>query len=152
MSVTSTYQIELVWTGNTGEGTKDTKSFERTHLIRSGDKPEIHGTSAVDKSGWNPEECMIASISSCHMLWYLHLCARNDIIAIDYLDHPIGKLEFEGSSGRFVHIELRPKVKILGPDKIELARQLHEIAHKYCYTANSVNFPVEVNPVIEEMK
>lgn len=149
MTTTSTYKIEVLWTGNTGEGTKDTKSFEKTHLIRSGGKPEVHGGAATDKSAWNPEECLIASISTCHMLWYLHLCARNDIVAIEYTDNPIGKLEFEGSSGRFTHIELRPKIKILGPDKIKLAEELHEVAHKYCYTANSVNFPVSITPEIE---
>ncbi len=81
-----TYLCDVEWTGNDGEGTKTYKSYRRDHVITSEGKPPIPASSdpsfSGDKERYNPEELLVAALSSCHMLWYLHLCAVNKIIAI----------------------------------------------------------------------
>jgi organic hydroperoxide reductase OsmC/OhrA len=84
------YQVQVLWTGNTGQGTDNYKSYERSHKITVEGKPAILGSSDPafrgDKSKHNPEELLLASLSSCHMLWYLHLCAEASIVVTDYFD------------------------------------------------------------------
>ena len=99
------YSAKIKWTGNTGKGTLDYKSYERSHTIIIKNKTHIVGSSDVvfrgDKTKHNPEELFIASISSCHMLWYLHLCAINNIIVIGYSDEVHGIMfENEKRAGR----------------------------------------------------
>jgi organic hydroperoxide reductase OsmC/OhrA len=147
-----TYEIRLEWTGNDGEGTKSYKSYRRDHVISAGRKPEIAGSSDPnfrgDASRYNPEELLVASLSACHMLWYLHLCAVNRITVVDYRDSPSGLLrENDDGSGEFVRVALKPAVTISSGDQAK-ARDLHHQAHLLCFIARSVNFPVEVEPEI----
>ena len=100
-----------------------------------------------DATRHNPEELFVASLSSCHMLWYLHLCAVNGIVVTGYVDDPIGKMEESAKgSGRFTDVLLRPQVTIGAGGDVKLAERLHEEAHKFCFIANSVNFPVRCEP------
>jgi len=86
---------------------------------------------------------LVASLSSCHMLWYLHLCSSNGIVVEEYSDAAIGHMqEHPDGAGEFVRVVLRPVVRISAGDP-EKAHQLHEEAHKMCFIARSVNFPVE---------
>ena len=92
---------------------------------------------------------LLASLSVCHMLWYLHLCADAGIIVTAYTDTPSGVLqEREGGGGQFTEVNLNPRVTITNADMIELALSLHEKAHDNCFIANSVNFPVKHAPSI----
>jgi organic hydroperoxide reductase OsmC/OhrA len=150
------YKIRMEWTGNDGEGTKAYKSYRRDHVIQAEGKPEIPGSSDPhfrgDPSRYNPEELLIASLSSCHMLWYLHLCAVNQIVVVDYRDEASGVMrENPDGSGEFLRVNLKPMVKMhAGADRVK-ALDLHHEAHRLCFIARSVNFPVEVSPEVEEV-
>ena len=148
-----TYKVQVDWTGNDGDGTKTYKSYRRDHTIDAEGKPPIPGSSDPsfrgDASRYNPEELLVASLSSCHMLWYLHLCAVNHLTVIEYRDAASGVMsENEDGSGEFVRVVLRPKVKIAAEDSRARAIELHHEAHKLCFIARSVNFPVEIEPEI----
>jgi organic hydroperoxide reductase OsmC/OhrA len=148
------YQIEVKWTGNTGLGTANYKVYERSHEIAVADKPPIPGSSDPafrgDKNRYNPEELLVASLSACHMLWYLHLCADAQLVVIRYSDRPVGKMiETDDGGGRFVEVILNPVVTVRDSSDSAMAEQLHEKAHHLCFIANSVNFPVRCQPLIE---
>jgi organic hydroperoxide reductase OsmC/OhrA len=144
------YELTVTWTGNTGTGTSGYQAFERSHEVS---KPSILGSADPAFRGardrWNPEELLVASLSQCHMLWYLVLCAKEGIVVTDYVDHPSGTLvETEDGGGHFEEVSLQPHVTITMSDKMERAKALHERAHALCYVANSVNFPVRTEPTV----
>ena len=149
-----TYQVQIDWTGNDGEGTKSYKSYRRDHTIVASGKPQIPMSSDPsfrgDASRYNPEELLVASLSSCHMLWYLHLCAVNKVVVLEYRDAATGTMqENEDGSGTFERVELKPVVTISADSDRAKALALHADAHHYCFIANSVNFPVECSPTIK---
>jgi organic hydroperoxide reductase OsmC/OhrA len=148
-----TYEVQVDWAGNDGTGTKTYKGYRRDHVIASAGKAQIQGSSDPafrgDATRYNPEELLVASLSACHMLWYLHLCSVNQVTVLDYQDAACGVMEeHEDGSGRFVVVRLKPKVKITAEDDAEKALALHSEAHRCCFIANSVKFPVEINPEI----
>ncbi|VEP17273.1 Peroxiredoxin [Hyella patelloides LEGE 07179] len=148
------YQLALQWTGNRGEGTVNYRAYERTYQIEVSGKPVILGSSDPafrgDKNKYNPEELLVASISSCHLLWYLHLCADEGVIVIDYSDFPVGKMcETKNGGGRFTEVILQPEITITTESDLEQATKLHHKAHELCFIANSVNFPVICQPSIK---
>lgn len=125
------------------------RNYSRDFTIGTRGKPEIDGSSDPtfrgDAARYNPEELLVASLSSCHMLWYLHLCAVNGVTVIDYRDDATGTLEENGAaSGQFVRVELRPTVRISETDDVAKARSLHDEAHRLCFVARSVNFAIDV--------
>jgi organic hydroperoxide reductase OsmC/OhrA len=157
MGTYHTYHISLKWTGNLGNGTQTYRSYTRDHIISVEGKPDLPASSDKAFRGnverYNPEEMLVASVSSCHMLSYLHLCAVNGIVVIDYIDKPIGKmLESADGSGRFEEIELYPEIVVSDKSMIEKAIELHHNANKVCFIANSLNFPVKHSPVITYLK
>src|SRR5260370_35336929 len=96
-----------------------------------------------DQSRYNPEDLLVASLSACHMLSYLHLCAVSGIVVTDYHDEAKGTMvETEEGGGHFTQVTLRPAVKVASGSNTELALRLHEKAHHLCFIASSVNFPV----------
>lgn len=146
------YETSVVWTGNRGQGTSAYTSYDRDHLVRAAGKPDLPMSADPafrgDPARYNPEELLVAAISSCHMLWYLHLCAKARIVVVAYEDHPSGRLvESKESGARFESVFLRPVVTIESGDA-QKARDLHQNAHKECFIANSVNFPVLFEPTI----
>ena len=146
------YNIAIKWTGNNGEGTKDYKGYARSYSIYVDNKPELFGSSDPefrgDKTKYNPEELFVASISSCHMLWYLHLCAQAGVVVLDYSDDATGTMEeTERGSGRFVEVTLSPKVTVSEKSMIDTANNLHKKANDMCFIANSLNFKVAHIPV-----
>ena len=148
------YQLQLNWTGNNGQGTAGYAAYERSHTLSIPGKPDILGSSDPvfrgDASRYNPEELLLAALSSCHMLWYLHLCAENGIVVTTYSDHPSGSMqEADNGSGRFTEVILKPKVTIKDHKKLEKAKSLHKSANQYCFIANSVNFAVHHEPICE---
>ncbi|WP_129716128.1 OsmC family protein [Pedobacter sp. SYP-B3415] len=152
MSKSHHYAASLTWTGNRGSGTMDYRSYDRDYTISIQGKPEILGSSDPqflgNKQRHNPEELLVVSLSSCHMLWYLHLCAKNGIVVIDYRDHATGEMEETADGGgRFTAVTLHPEVIISDPSKKEQAQALHAEANKLCFIANSCNFPVKHEPV-----
>jgi organic hydroperoxide reductase OsmC/OhrA len=141
------YSISVVWTGNKGEGTKTYRSYDRDHIISADGKAPIDGSSDPSFLGsparYNPEEFLVASLSTCHMLWYLHLCAVNKVVVTDYRDQAKGDMmERPDGSGYFRSVTLHPVITLTDAAMIAKAESLHEEAHKLCFIANSVNFPV----------
>jgi organic hydroperoxide reductase OsmC/OhrA len=149
------YQVAVEWTGNRGSGTSDYRAYGRDHTINAGAKPPILGSADPsyrgDANRWNPEDLVVAALSACHKLWYLHLCAINGIAVLAYRDQAIGTMQEDAAtgSGRMTGVVLHPHVTIRPGDDVALAKRLHEDAHAKCYVANSVNFPVEHQPLIE---
>jgi len=154
MTKTHHYAVTVTWTGNTGTGTSGYRNYERRHEISAGTgKPNIPGSSEPafrgDGARWNPEELLVASLSACHKLWYLHLCAEAGIVIVDYVDHAEGAMEVTADgSGHFTRVILRPRVTVAAGSDIAKARELHHAAHAKCFIANSVNFPVEHEALI----
>lgn len=153
MAKTHAYEAEVIWTGNQGSGTSGYKAYSRDHVIRAGSKPEIPGSSDPafrgDPARYNPEDMLVASLSACHMLWYLHLCMANKIVVEDYRDHAVGVMvETADGGGHFESVTLRPRIIIAAGGDLELAERLHQEAHAKCFIANSVNFPVRHEALI----
>lgn len=148
------YKATIKWTGNKGEGTTSYRAYSRDHIISIDNKTDIQGSSDTaflgDNTKHNPEDMLLSSISVCHMLWYLHLCADNGIVVIDYIDNPTGILvQNETGGGKFKEVTLNPVVTITDSSKIEIANNLHKKANEFCFIANSVNFPVFHKPTIK---
>ena len=146
------YRPVITWTGNTGEGTASYKAYERAHLISAPGKADIAGSSDKtfrgDAACWNPEEMLVASASTCHMLWYLHLCAVNGVVVLDYRDEPEGlMIEQADGSGAFARIVLRPRIKLAAASNEEKARALHHDAHSMCFVANSLKCEIATEPM-----
>jgi organic hydroperoxide reductase OsmC/OhrA len=149
------YKVTVEWTGNTGAGTAGYRAYERRHEITvpNAPKPAIPGSSDAtfrgDATRWNPEELLVASLSACHKLWYLHLCADAGVVVVAYADQAEGVMT-EGSAGggRFQKVVLRPVVTVAPGSDVTRALALHDHAHSLCYIANSVSFPVTHEPEI----
>jgi organic hydroperoxide reductase OsmC/OhrA len=148
------YAVVMKWTGNLGSGTSDYRHYSRNHEIcASGKSSPIGGSSDPrfrgDSARYNPEELLVASLSACHMLWVLHLCADAGIVVTEYSDETSGEMtEHEDGSGQFTSVTLRPNMTVTDPTRIAEAKELHKRAHELCFIARSVNFPVHHEPVV----
>lgn len=148
-----TYKSTVQWTGNQGEGTSHYAAYSRNHHISIENKITIEGSSDPafrgDNAKHNPEDFFLSSISACHMLWYLHLCAQAGVIVLDYMDTAEGKmLESENGKGQFIEVQLHPIVTVTKESMVEQAKHLHHEANAFCFIANSLNFPVQHRPII----
>ena len=147
MSKQHQYALELEWTGNLGTGTDGYRNYTRDHIIRIANKVELLGsadpTFRGDASRHNPEEMLVAALSACHMLSYLHACVTQGVVVTGYVDKATGSMEtFADGSGRFIEVTLHPEVVVREESMIAKANELHVLANKWCFIANSVNFPV----------
>ncbi len=147
------YSTRLEWTGNLGVGTSSYRAFGRDHVHRASGKPDIPGSSDPnfrgDATRWNPEDLLVASLSACHQLWYLHLCSASGIVVTAYADNAEGEMSVGvDGGGEFTSVTLRPCVTISAGDPAK-AQDLHHEAHRLCFIARSVNFPVRCEPTIE---
>jgi organic hydroperoxide reductase OsmC/OhrA len=145
------YLTTIIWTGNKGTGTSGYRAYDRSHTLHVDGKEDILCSSDPafqgDNKKFNPEDFFLASLSSCHMLWYLHLCADAGIVVVDYKDNATGvMIEDPVEGGRFTSVTLNPVVTITKSSMIVKAIALHDEAHKQCFMSNSVNFPVLHNP------
>ena len=146
------YQLTIKWTGNRGTGTNDYRSYDRDHTIKATNKAEISGSSDPafrgDPTLYNPEELLVAALSTCHMLSYLHVCVLNGVIVVDYQDTATGAMsETPNGGGHFTEVVLNPVVTVKEASMLEKANQLHHKASELCFIANSVNFPVRHQPI-----
>ncbi|RWW99943.1 OsmC family protein [Flavobacterium cerinum] len=149
---THNYATAINWTGNTGKGTQNYTEYKRDYSISAEGKTEIAGSSDPafrgDPTRYNPEELLLASLSSCHMLWYLHLCAEAGVIVTTYSDNATGIMtETANGSGKFTEVTLHPTVTVSESTMVEKANNLHKKANEFCYIANSCNFPIHHKPV-----
>ena len=146
------YASRLVWEGNKGDGTANYATYGRQYRISVVGKPDLVGS--ADKSflgepdKQDPEDLFLASLSSCHLLSYLALCAKNKISVTAYEDEASGTLSLTpDGGGKFDEVILRPRVTIASGD-LALATKLHEKAHHLCFIANSVSCPVRNEPTV----
>lgn len=151
MSKTHLYKATTRWTGNNGKGTAEYTGYSRDHSISIEGKGDLLCSSDPkfrgDRTRHNPEDLLLSSISGCHMLWYLHLCASNGVVVTDYEDNAIGEMEMNADgSGQFREVMLNPKVTVLKEDMIAKANALHHDANKMCFIARSLNFAVKHSP------
>ncbi|HEY5979302.1 MAG TPA: OsmC family protein [Microlunatus sp.] len=150
MARTHTYAITTTWTGNRGEGTADYLAYGRDHDLDTPGRPTLAASSDPAFRGegdrWNPELLLVAALSDCHLLTYLHLCAVNGVVVTGYRDEATGTMEQVGDGGRFTEVVLRPVVTVATAAMIARANTLHHEAHTNCFIAGSVNFPVRTEP------
>jgi organic hydroperoxide reductase OsmC/OhrA len=144
------YAITTTWTGNRGEGTASYNSYGRDHELATDGRPVLPASSDPafrgDGSRWNPELLLVAALSDCHLLAYLHLCAVNGVVVTAYRDEAVGTMEQVGAGGHFTEVVLRPQVTVAESSMVDAANRLHEAAHDSCFIASSVNFPVRTEP------
>lgn len=145
------YKTTITWTGNTGTGTSGYRAYERSHIISVEGKLPVKASSDPafrgDRTKYNPEELLVSSLSSCHMLSYLHLCAVAGIVVIDYSDTATGTMtQTADGGGHFTEVTLNPVVVVGDESMVDKANELHHQANKLCFIANSCNFPVLHKP------
>ncbi len=147
------YDVAVSWTGNRGTGTSGYRDYGRDHEIRADGRPVIEGSSDPvfrgDKNRWNPELALVAALSECHMLAYLHVCVMHGVVVTGYEDAAFGVMaETDDGGGRFTEVVLRPRVTVADAAMTDSARELHEEASAKCFIASSVNFPVRHDPEV----
>jgi organic hydroperoxide reductase OsmC/OhrA len=147
------YTVKVAWTGNRGTGTSGYREYDRSHTLAVEGKPDIPGSSDTafrgDADRWNPEELLVASVSACHKLWYLHFCAVSGVVVTEYVDQAEGTMVMgRDGAGHFTEIVLNPLVTISKGDPM-VALELHEDAHEKCFIANSVNFPIRFEATVK---
>jgi organic hydroperoxide reductase OsmC/OhrA len=145
------YKLTAVWTGNKGDGTKNVRTYDRSHTVSIHGKPELLLTTdnptVGDKSKLNPEDLLVTAISSCHMLSYLYVCSLEGVVITSYTDNATGvMIEQASGSGSFKEVTLNPIFYVVDESMVEKAIELHHKAHVICYIANSLNFEVKCNP------
>ncbi|HEY6749068.1 MAG TPA: OsmC family protein [Mycobacteriales bacterium] len=144
------YAVEVSWTGNTGSGTSSYRSYRRTCEVRAAGHPDLAGSSDPhfrgDADRWNPEELLVAALSQCHLLAFLHAAAVAGVVVVDYRDAATGTMVTSGTGGRMTSVVLHPVVTVADGSMVEQVPALHETAHRDCFIANSVNFPVTHEP------
>ena len=146
------YRVDVEWTGNGGTGTDGYRNYSRDHVIRVAGKPDLAGSSDPtfrgDATRYNPEDMLVAALSTCHMLSYLHMATVAGVVVTGYRDAAEGTMLTKGDGGRFTEVVLRPQVTISAASDPVKAEAAHETAHHACFIANSVNFPVRCEPRI----
>jgi organic hydroperoxide reductase OsmC/OhrA len=146
------FRCQLVWTGAAAGATKSYDSYSRNFRIAFAGKPPLQGSAAGvykgDDALPNPEDLLVASLSSCHFLSYLAVCARAAVEVVDYKDDAEGTMQIKDGAMRFTEVILRPQVLLAPGADLAKAEALHERAHHDCFIANSVNFPVRYQATV----
>jgi len=147
MTFKHTFKVEANWTSKQVALDSSKRFYSKSHQIKIEGKPVLDVSAAKafkgDSDLYNPEDLLLSSLVSCHMMSYLYVCSQNGIEVIEYSDNAEAILEVNpDGSGRFVEARLYPKVKISNPDQIDLALELHQKANQLCFIANSCNFPI----------
>ncbi|MBA2444727.1 MAG: OsmC family protein [Nocardioidaceae bacterium] len=146
MSRRHRYAVNVEWTGNLGEGTAGYRSYSRATKVSGESKATISGSADPefrgDPSAWNPEELLVAALSQCHLLSYLHVCAANDVVVTAYTDSAEGTMAQTEGGAQFTEVMLHPHVRVASKSMVERAERLHVQANAACFIARSVNFPV----------
>jgi organic hydroperoxide reductase OsmC/OhrA len=154
------YTAEILWE----RGTQDFlgNRYSRRHALRFDGGAELAGSSSShvvplplsDASAVDPEEMFVASLSSCHMLWFLSIAAKNKFCVDRYVDAATGEMAKNENSKLVMSIvTLKPEVTFSGerkPTRAQLDAMHHE-AHEECYLANSVKSEVRCAPVYGEL-
>lgn len=151
MKAEHSYLVTVEWLGNRGTGTSGYRDYGRQNVVKAVGKPALLGsadrTFHGDADRWNPEELLLAALSECHMLSYLHVAVAHGVTVMAYTDAASGVMATTADgAGRFTGATLRPVVTLADVSQAELANSLHSEAARKCFIANSVNFPVSHEP------
>lgn len=146
------FTVTIIWTGNTGLGTQSYRSYKRHHDITTLGKPIIPASSDPafrgDPARYNPEELVVAALSSCHMLWLLHLAWVASLVVVSYQDIAEGVMnEQPDDGGAFTEVVLCPEIVFAPDTNLAQAEALRAQAHAKCFIANSVSFPIRHEPL-----
>lgn len=141
------YRLSSSWTGNRGTGTSGYRDYDRAVTLQVEGKPEILASADKpfrgDRARWNPEDLLLASLSECHLLSYLHACVQAGVVVTSYEDDASGTMIEDGrGGGAFSEVILRPRVTVADESMVAAAEAAHVQANAWCFIANSVNFPV----------
>lgn len=142
------YEIEVEWQGDRGTGTSGYRAYGRQHVVRAAGKTHLIEASSDrtfhgDRERWNPEELLLAALSECHMLAYLHVATNHGVVVRAYTDRATGTMVEDGrGGGAFTEATLRPRVEVADASMLGLAESLHAEASEKCFIAASVAFPV----------
>ena len=146
------YRLRTVWTGAAQGPTTDYARYSREYTVEIEGKPTFTGSADPaflgDPALANPEDWLLAALSACHMLSYLAIAARARIAVLSYRDDATATMVVVPGGGHFSEAILRPAVVIADAAQLEKAVRLHDLAHKQCFIANSVNFPVRHLPEV----
>ena len=154
MAPTHHFAASVTWTGNQGTGTSTYRAYSRNYeVMGDGKSAMIAGSSAPafrgDKTRYNPEDLLVASLSACHMLWVLHLCAEAKITVVEYVDTASGTMTLNADgSGQFSEVVLRPRITVMEAERQGDVAAINERAHHLCFIARSVNCPVRYEPSV----
>lgn len=141
------YRVHSRWDGNRGTGTSGYRDYDRAVTIEIDGKPSLAASAdrpfRGDRSKWNPEDLLLAALSECHLLSYLHACVEAGVVVVAYHDDATGTMVQDGrGGGAFSEVLLRPTVEVAEASMIAAAEAAHAQAREWCFIANSVNFPV----------
>jgi len=147
------YRVRTTWTGDRGTGTSGYRDYDRAVTVAVEGKPDLLASSdrpfRGDASRWNPEDLLVAALSECHLLSYLHACVQAGVVVVGYEDDASGVMVEDGrGGGAFREVVLRPRVTVADAGMTDAATAAHHQAHEWCFIANSVNFPVRVEPTV----
>ena len=147
------YRVRSEWTGNRGVGTTGYRDYDRLVTLSSAGKPDLYASSDKpfrgDPHRWNPEDLLVAALSECHLLSYLHACVAAGVVMTAYQDEATGRMiQDGGNGGAFAEVVLHPHVTVADASMVDAAIAAHHDAHEWCFIANSVNFPVRVEPTV----
>jgi organic hydroperoxide reductase OsmC/OhrA len=147
------YELHTTWTGDRGTGTSGYRDYDRSVDIVVDGKPALAASADKpfrgDPMKWNPEDLLLAALSECHLLSYLHACVGAGVIVVGYEDHATGTMVEDGrGGGAFTEVVLHPRVTVADAGMVAAAESAHAQAHAWCFIANSVNFPVRHLPEI----
>ncbi|MFF2634014.1 OsmC family protein [Microbacterium sp. NPDC058021] len=147
------YLVQTQWTGDRGTGTSGYRDYDRSVTVAIAGKPTLEASAdrpfRGDRAKWNPEDLLLAALSECHLLSYLHACVQAGVVVTGYRDEASGVLALDGrGGGAFREVVLHPQVTVAEAAMVDAALAAHAQAHQWCFIANSVNFPVRHEPVI----
>lgn len=148
------YALHTRWTGDRGTGTSGYRDYDRSVSIDVLGKPTLQASADKpfrgDPTRWNPEDLLLAALSQCHLLSYLHACVAVGVVVVGYDDDASGLMVEDGAGGgAFTEVILRPRVRVADVSMVPAAHAAHVQAHEWCFIANSVNFPVRHEPTVE---
>lgn len=153
------YTAQLQWQRHAGEAFTDQR-YHRRHDWRFDGGAVVPGSSSLhsvplphsDPAAVDPEEAFVAALSSCHLLWFLHLAAKDGRVVDAYADDAVGVMA-RNAAGKLAMtaVTLRPRVRFAAGRAPDAAAHeaLHHAAHEACYIANSVACAVHCEPRLE---
>jgi organic hydroperoxide reductase OsmC/OhrA len=149
------HEATVEWRARQGEPLS-VRRFSRAHrwhfdgglTVPASSSPLVVPVPMSDPAAVDPEEALVAALASCHMMSFLHLASRKSLDVASYVDKAEGELgQRENGKTAMLSVVLHPQIEFVGEADPALVDALHHEAHELCYIANSVNFPVTVEPV-----